>query len=54
MSQENVEYVRRILAVLDQGDDPDDLVAPDFVLDFSRRLLNPIVVRGRDEVRALH
>jgi ketosteroid isomerase-like protein len=52
MSQENVEIVRRIVALLDQGDDPDDLVAPDFVLDFSRRLLNPIVVRGRDEVRA--
>ena len=44
--------VRRIVAVLDQGDDPHDLVAPEFVLDFSRRLLNPVVVRGRDEVRA--
>ena len=44
--------VRRILAVLDQGDDPHDLLAPEFVLDFSRRRLNPVVVRGRDEVRA--
>ena len=52
MSQENVEIVRRIFAVLDQGDDPYDLVAPEFVLDFSRRLLNPIVARGRDRVRA--
>jgi ketosteroid isomerase-like protein len=52
MSQENVDLVRRIYALLDQGDDPHDLVAPEFVLDFSRRLLNPIVVRGRDEVRA--
>ena len=52
MSQENVELVRRILAMLDQGDDPLDLVAPEFVMDFSRRRLNPIVVRGRDEVRA--
>ena len=52
MSQENVEMVRRILAMLDQGDDPLDLVAPEFVMDFSRRRLNPVVVRGRDEVRA--
>ena len=52
MAQENVEMVRRILAMLDQGDDPLDLVAPGFVLDFSRRRLNPVVVRGRDEVRA--
>ena len=53
MSKENVEMVRRILAMLDQGDDPHDLLAPEFVLDFSRRRLNPVVVRGRDEVRAL-
>ena len=52
MSDENVEIVRRILAMLDQGDDPHDLLAREFVLDFSRRRLNPIVVRGRDEVRA--
>ena len=52
MSQENVEMVRRILAMLDQGDDPHDLVAPEFVMDFSRRRLNPVVVRGRDKVRA--
>ena len=52
MSDENVEIVRRILAMLDQGDDPHDLVAPEFVMDFSRRRLNPVVVRGRDEVRA--
>ena len=52
MSQENVELVRRILAMLDQGDDPHDLLAREFVMDFSRRRLNPVVVRGRDEVRA--
>ena len=52
MSEENVEIVRRILAMLDQGDDPHDLVAPEFVMDFSRRRLNPVVVRGRDELRA--
>ena len=54
MSQENVEYVRRFLAVLDQGGEWYDLVAPEYVLDFSRRLLNPIVVRGRDEARAFY
>jgi ketosteroid isomerase-like protein len=52
VSREHVEMVWRILAVLDQGDDPHDLLAPEFVMDFSRRRLNPIVVRGRDEVRA--
>ena len=53
MSQENVEVMRRLVALVDQGDDwPDDLLPPDFVLDFSRRLLNPVVVRGRDKVRA--
>jgi ketosteroid isomerase-like protein len=52
VSRENVEMARRILAMLDQGDDPHDLVAPEFVLDFSRRRLNPVVVRGRDELRA--
>ena len=43
---------QRILAMLDQGDDPLDLVAPEFVMDFSRRRLNPVVVRGRDQMRA--
>ena len=52
MSDENVEIVRRILAMLDQGDDPHDLLAREFVMDFSRRRLNPVVVRGRDELRA--
>ena len=52
MSRENVEMVQRILALLDQGDDPHDLLAPEFVMDFSRRRLNPVVVRGRDMVRA--
>ena len=53
MSRENVEVMRRLVALVDQGDDwPDDLLPPDFVLDFSRRLLNPVVVRGRDKVRA--
>ena len=53
MSQENVEIVRRIYAVLDQGDDPHDLVAPEFVLDFSRSVgLSPGVF-GLDQIRRL-
>ena len=53
MSQENVEIARRSLALLNQGDEAAwDVVAPEFVWDFSRRLINPVVLRGRDEVRA--
>ena len=54
MSQENVENVRRIYAVLDRGDDEAfwKLVAPDFVVDFSRRLIDPVLLRGRDQVQA--
>jgi ketosteroid isomerase-like protein len=54
MSQENVEIVRCIYAVLDRGDDEAfwKLVAPDFVVDFSRRLLDPVVLRGRGQVQA--
>jgi ketosteroid isomerase-like protein len=28
------------------------LVAPDFVVDFSRRLIDPVVLRGRDQTQA--
>jgi ketosteroid isomerase-like protein len=53
MSQENVEFVRRVYALLDQGDAAVwDLAPSGFVLDFSRRLINPVVLRGRDQVRA--
>ena len=51
MSQENVEYVRRIYALLDEGDDADDLLPPDLVCDFSRRLIDPLILR-RDGARA--
>jgi ketosteroid isomerase-like protein len=50
MSRENVEIVRRIYALLTQGDDSWlELVAPEFVVDFSRRLVDPFVLRGRDD-----
>jgi ketosteroid isomerase-like protein len=54
MPEKNVELVRRLYASLDQGDDDAfwDLVAPEFVADFSRRLINPAVLRGRDQARA--
>ena len=55
MSQENVELVRRIYTLLDGGDEAVwDLLPPDFVLDFSRRLIDPVVLRGADQVRAAY
>ena len=53
MSQENVEIARRSLALLSQGDEAAwDEMPPEFVFDFSRRLIDPVVLRGRDEMRA--
>jgi ketosteroid isomerase-like protein len=54
MSQENVEIVRRAYAALTCGDVDvlRDLMPPDFVVDFSRRLVDPFVLRDRDEVLA--
>ena len=54
MSQENVEIGRRLLALLSQDDYEAffDEFPPEGVFDFSRRLINPVVLRGRDEMRA--
>ena len=53
MSQENVEIARRLLALQSQGDEAFfDELPPEFVFDFSRRLIDPVVLRGRDEMRA--
>ena len=54
MSQENVEKVRRLLVLQSQDDYETffDELPPEFVWDFSRRLINPVVLRGRDEIRA--
>ena len=39
--------------MLDQGDETVwDLVPPGFVLDFSRRYVNPVVLEGADRLRA--
>jgi hypothetical protein len=44
MSRENVEVVRRVYALLSQGDEAVwDQIQPEFVFDFSRRLLNPVL-----------
>ena len=53
MSQENVDLVRRIYSLLDQGDEAVwDLAPPEVVFDFSRRRIDPVLLRGRDQVRA--
>jgi ketosteroid isomerase-like protein len=54
MSQENVEIVRRLYALLDQGEQAAalDLVSPEIVFDFSRRLIDPVVLRGPDQALA--
>jgi ketosteroid isomerase-like protein len=54
MSKENVEIVRRAYTALSRGDSDviAELSSPDFVTDFSRRLVDPFVLRGRDETIA--
>jgi len=46
--------MRRAYAALTRGDTDtlQELAAPEFVVDFSRRLVDPFVVRGRDDVLA--
>ena len=54
MSQENVETVQRAYEALTRGDAETlrDMAPPDFTVDFSRRLLEPFVLR-RDEMLVL-
>ena len=54
MSQENVEIVRRQFALLSQDDYEAffDEFPLEGVFDFSRRLIDPVVLRGPDEMRA--
>jgi ketosteroid isomerase-like protein len=53
MSQKNVEVVRRLYALMGRPDDASwNLIPPEFVADFSRRHVEPAVLRGRNEVRA--
>ena len=54
MSQQNVEIVRRQFALLSQGDYEAffDEFPLEGVFDFSRRLIDPVILRGRDKMRA--
>lgn len=54
MSKENLEIVRRAYTALSSGDSDviAELSSPDFVTDFSRRLVDPFVLRGRHETIA--
>jgi ketosteroid isomerase-like protein len=55
MSEENVEFIRSLFAMIDRGDARAwDLLPPDFVIDLSRRLIDPVVLRGPDEMRAFY
>ena len=54
MSQENVEIVRRLMAMDEEAREtgvysvPTDLVDPDMEFDLSRRVFNPEIYRGLD------
>ena len=50
MSGENVELVRLIYALTRGGDGLMDLVGPDFMVDFSRRRVDPFVLTLDQEV----
>jgi ketosteroid isomerase-like protein len=53
VSQDNAELVRRFNDLLNQGDlaGAFDLCDPSVEFDWSRRLLDPVVLHGRDEAR---
>ena len=55
MSQENVKVVRSFFAMVDHGD-PEawDLLPPDFAIDLSRRLIDPVMLSGPGEMRAFY
>ena len=55
MSQENVDFVRTFYESLHRGgEEPWNLLPPDFVFNFSRRLIDPVVLRGADQARAFY
>jgi ketosteroid isomerase-like protein len=55
MSQENVDYVRTFYEMIDRGDPQAwDSLPADFVIDLSRRLIDPVMLRGPDELRAFY
>jgi hypothetical protein len=54
MSEENIDVVLRAYAALSRGDTDTlrGLAVPELVVDFSRRLIDPVVMRDRDEALA--
>ena len=54
MSQENVEIVRGFYATIERGEEPWELLPADFVIDLSRRLMDPAMLRGPDGIRAFY
>jgi ketosteroid isomerase-like protein len=55
MSQENVEFVRNFYAMINRGDaEAWHVLPPRFVIDLSRRLIDPVVLRGPDDMRAFY
>ena len=50
-----MEIVRNVFAMIDRGDaEAWDLLPADFVIDLSRRLIDPVVLHGPDEMRAFY
>jgi ketosteroid isomerase-like protein len=50
-----VEFVRNFYARIDRGDaEAWHLLPPDFVIDLSRRLIDPVILRGPDQMRAFY
>jgi ketosteroid isomerase-like protein len=55
MSQENVELIQNVFAMIDRGDAGAwDVLPPDCVIDLSRRLIDPAILHGPDEMRAFY
>jgi len=50
MPEENIEIVRRVYESLTRGDDAwRELAAPELVVDFSRRRIDPFVAHGSND-----
>jgi hypothetical protein len=55
MSQENVEFVRNLYGKIEHGEtEAWELLPSDFVIDLSRRLIDPVTLRGPDERRTFY
>ena len=53
MAEQNLEFVRDMVAGFNRADEAFwDLFPPKYVVDFSRRPIEPAVLRGRDQFRA--